>query len=73
MTAEGSSSELLALSGSDAAALGGDLAYRYARFGNLSDISFTPALAILSASGFGGSAQALQPLSSLQDASARLS
>jgi hypothetical protein len=54
-------------------AIGGDLAYRYNRFGNLSDISFTPALAILGASNFGSGAQTLQSLSSLQDSSARLS
>ena len=61
------------LSGSDTAAIGGDLAYRYNRFGTLSDISFAPALGILGASGFGATAQALQGLASLQDSSARLS
>jgi Ca2+-binding RTX toxin-like protein len=61
------------LSGSDTAALGGDLAYRYGLLGTLSDISFTPALGILSAAGFGTSAQNLQSLASLQDSSVRLS
>lgn len=61
------------LSGSDTAAIGGDLAYRLGRFGSLSDISLTPSLAILGAAGFGTSAQTLQSLASLQDASARLS
>lgn len=61
------------LSGSDTAAIGGDLAYRYNRLGTLSDISFTPALGILGASGFGTTAQTLQSLASLQDSSARLS
>ncbi len=61
------------LAGSDTAAIGGDLAYRYGRFGSLSDVSFTPALAILSASGFGTTAQNLQSLTALQDTSARLS
>lgn len=61
------------LSGSDTAALGGDLTYRYNRFGTLADISFTPAVGILSASGFGTTAQALQSLTSLQDSSPRLS
>jgi hypothetical protein len=61
------------LSGSDTAAIGGDLAYRYNRFGSLSDISFTPATAILGASTFGSASQALQSLGSLQDASTRLS
>jgi Ca2+-binding RTX toxin-like protein len=60
------------LSGSDTAALGGDLAYRYGRFGTLSDISFTPAIGILSAAGFGTSAQTLQSLAVLQDSTARL-
>jgi hypothetical protein len=61
------------LSGSDTAALGGDLAYRYNRSGALSDISYTPALGILGASTFGTAAQTLQSLGSLQDSSARLS
>ena len=61
------------LSGSDTAAMGGDLAYRYARAGGLSEISFTPAVGILSAAGFGTSAQTLQALATLQDSSARLS
>jgi Ca2+-binding RTX toxin-like protein len=74
MTTWALSNALLAqhLSGSDTAAIGGDLAYRYARFGTLSDISFTPALGILAAGGFGSSAQTLQTLASLQDSSARL-
>jgi trimeric autotransporter adhesin len=61
------------LGGSDTAAIGGDLAYRYGRVDSLSDISFTPALALLAAAGFGSSAQNLQALASLQDASPRLS
>jgi hypothetical protein len=61
------------LSGSDTAAIGGDLAYRYGRFDTLSDISFTPALAVLTAAGFGTAAQTLQALGSLQDSSPRLS
>jgi hypothetical protein len=60
------------LGGSDTAAIGGDLAYRYGRFDALSDISFTPAAALLAAGGFGTTAQALQSLGSLQDSSARL-
>lgn len=55
------------------AALGGDLAYRYNLFGTLSDISFTPSQGILSAAGFGSSAQTLQALASLQDGTPRLS
>jgi Ca2+-binding RTX toxin-like protein len=61
------------LSGSDTAAIGADFAYRYGRFGSLSDISFTPAVGILGSSGFGSSAQALQSSGSLADATPRLS
>jgi hypothetical protein len=61
------------LSGSDTAAIGGDLAYRYGRFDSLGDISFTPALALLAAGGFGTGTQTLQPIGSLQDSSPRLS
>jgi Ca2+-binding RTX toxin-like protein len=61
------------LSGSDTAAYGGDLAYRYNRFGSLSDISFTPALGILGDSSFGTSTQLLGSLSSLQNETVRLS
>jgi trimeric autotransporter adhesin len=61
------------VSGSDTAALGGDLAYRYNRFGTLSDISFAPALGILGTSTFGTAAQNLQNLTALQDTSPRLS
>lgn len=61
------------LSGSDTAALGGDLAYRYGRFGSLADVSLTPAQAILADASFGTAAQALLSLPTLQDASPRLS
>jgi hypothetical protein len=54
-------------------AVGGDLSYRYGRFGMLSDLSFTPAEAILSSSSFGTSAQTLQSLAGLQDPTPRLS
>lgn len=60
------------LTGSDSAAIGGDLAYRYHRFGNLADISFVPGVGLLSAPEFGSSAQPLLPLAGLQDTSARL-
>ncbi len=58
--------------GSDTAAMGGDLAYRYGLAGTLSDLSFNPALGILGASGFGSTVQNLQSLASLQDSSMRL-
>jgi Ca2+-binding RTX toxin-like protein len=65
--------QYVAGSGSDTAAIGGDLAYRYGRFGTLSDISYAPAAAILGASTFATAAQALQTLTSLQDSTPRLS
>jgi Ca2+-binding RTX toxin-like protein len=61
------------LSGSDTAAIGGDLAYRYGRDGTLGDVSFTVATGILGDTGFGSSAQELQGLASLQNSSPRLS
>lgn len=61
------------LTGSDTAALGGDLAYQYGRFGNETNLSFTPALGILSSASFGTATQTLQSLASLQDGSPRLS
>lgn len=60
------------VSGSDTAARGGDLAYRYNRFGTLSDISFTPAVSLLAAAGFGTTAQTLLATESLQDTTPRL-
>lgn len=61
------------LGGSDTSAYGGDLAYRYNRFGSLSDISFSPALGILGDDSFGGSAQLLSSLANLQNETVRLS
>ncbi len=61
------------LTGSDTAAIGGDLAYRYNRFGTLSDISFTPAQSILGNASFVTSSQTLQSIGSLQDTTPRLS
>ncbi|MFO1401338.1 MAG: YqiA/YcfP family alpha/beta fold hydrolase [Steroidobacteraceae bacterium] len=60
------------LSGSDAAAIGGELAYQYGRWGTLSALSFTPAQGVLGAAGFGSTAQGLLAPGSLQDASPRL-
>ena len=56
----------------DAAAIGADLAYQYAKNGNLTNISMTPAQAILSSPQFGSTAQALQSTAALQDGSVRL-
>lgn len=60
------------LNGSDSAALGGDLAWGYGRYGTLSDVSFAPATSILGAAEFGTVAQVLQTPAALQDASPRL-
>lgn len=60
------------LSGSDTAAIGGDLAYRYAKNGNLSSLSMTPAQALLADTQFGTASQNLLPTSALQDSSMRL-
>jgi Ca2+-binding RTX toxin-like protein len=61
------------LTGSDTAALGGDLAYQYGRFGNEANVSYTPAIGILGSANFGTAAQTLQSLTSLQDPTPRLS
>ena len=61
------------LGGSDSAAIGGDLAYEYARFGSLGAVSYTPALGILASGTFGQSAQTFQGTVGMQDASPRLS
>jgi Ca2+-binding RTX toxin-like protein len=60
------------LSGSDGAAIGGELAYQYGRWGTLSALSFTPAQGVLGAAGFGSTAQGLLAAGSLQDMSPRL-
>lgn len=59
------------LAGSDTAAIGGDLAYQYAKNGNLSTFSATPAQTLLASPQF-GAAQGLQNVAALQDASPRL-
>jgi hypothetical protein len=60
------------LSGSDTAAIGGDLAHRDGRDGTLADMSVTAVTGVLSDAGFGSSAQALQSLARLQNTSPRL-
>jgi Ca2+-binding RTX toxin-like protein len=60
------------LSSSDTAAIGGDFAYQYAKNGNLSNLSMTPAQALLAGAQFGLSTQNLQTTSALQDLSPRL-
>ena len=59
-------------SGSDASALGGDLAYQYGKNGNLANVSINPAQGILGSAQFGTTAQTLQPVANLQDSSPRL-
>jgi hypothetical protein len=61
------------LAGSDAAALGGDLAYQYGKNGTLAGIGLTPALGVLGDAALGTTAQSLASLSSLQTGSVRLS
>jgi Ca2+-binding RTX toxin-like protein len=58
--------------GSDAAALGGDLAYQYGNGGRLAGIGVTPAFGILDDPALGSSAQKLTPLSALQVGALRL-
>lgn len=60
------------ISGSDTAAIGGDLAYQYARNGNLTSLSMTPTQSLLADPLFGQSPQALQSSSALLDTSPRL-
>ena len=47
-------------SGSDTAALGGDLAYAYGKSGSLSDIASTQAQSVIGEAGFGAQAQAFK-------------
>ena len=62
------------LSGSDTAALGGDLAYQYGKpSGTLAGIGLTPAQSLLSDPNFGSTAQTLQSLVNLQIGTIRLS
>ena len=55
------------LSGSDDAALGGDLAYQYGVNGTVAGIGFDKAQDVLTSAQFGTQAQTLRPLASLQD------
>lgn len=60
------------LSGSDTAALGGDLAYQYGRNGTLAGIGVTAAQEVLGDAQFGAQAQTLRPLAGLQEGALRL-
>ncbi|MBI3524736.1 MAG: hypothetical protein HY066_09435 [Betaproteobacteria bacterium] len=61
------------LASSDNDALGGDLAYQYGKNGALAGIGLASAQSILGDAQFGAQAQALQPLSGLQEGAVRLS
>ncbi|MBI3526800.1 MAG: hypothetical protein HY067_02410 [Betaproteobacteria bacterium] len=61
------------LSGSDTAALGGDLAYQYGKSGPLTGIGLTPAQDVINSAQFGSSAQTLRTLAELQQGQIRLS
>jgi Ca2+-binding RTX toxin-like protein len=60
------------LSGSDDAALGGDLAYWYARNGRLAGVSLQSAQEVIGAPGFGSDAQTLRPFAGLQEGFVKL-
>ena len=60
------------LGASDVAAIGGELAYQYARKGSLSSLSLTPAQGILADAQFGLASQNLLAAGARQDASSRL-
>lgn len=60
------------LSGSDTAAIGGDLAYQYAKSGNLSAFSMNPSLSLVSNAQFGSVGQNLQPVANLKDTTVSL-
>jgi Ca2+-binding RTX toxin-like protein len=61
------------LTGADAAALGGDLAYCYGNKGSLAGISLSAAQQVIGASGFGSEAQSLRPFTGLQEGFVKLS
>ncbi|MEO8006196.1 MAG: calcium-binding protein, partial [Betaproteobacteria bacterium] len=61
------------LSGSDSAAIGGDLAYQYGKAGSLTGIGVAPAQDVINSAQFGSSAQTLHTLAELQQGATRLS
>jgi hypothetical protein len=60
------------LGSSDTAAIGGDLAYQYGRYGDMSGMSVNAAQSLLASAQFGSASQALQGGATLQDLSPRL-
>jgi hypothetical protein len=61
------------LSGADAFAIGGDLAYWFGKNGAFTGISLAAAQAAIGAPEFGSEAQQLHPFSGLQDGFVKLS
>ena len=61
------------LSGSDTAALGGDLAYRYGKTGTFAGMGFDPVQGILANASFGTASQTLQSAATLDTGLKRLS
>ncbi|WP_407278107.1 calcium-binding protein [Aromatoleum evansii] len=61
------------VSGSDTAAIGGDLAYQYGKNGTLAGIGVGAAQSVLGDAQFGVAAQTLQPLAQLQEGVVKLS
>jgi len=60
------------LGGSDDAAFGGDLAYRYGMTGTLAGTAWDAAHDTVAAAGFGAEKQKLQPLAELPDDAVKL-
>ncbi len=60
------------LFGADDAALGGDLAYQYGRYGNFANVGLTGAQSVLSGSQFAVGPQTFQSLQGLQEGVVRL-
>lgn len=60
------------LSGSDTAAIGGDLAYQYGKNASLSGIGLVPVQDVINSAQFGSSAQTLRTLAELQQGQTRL-
>lgn len=60
------------LNSSDTVAMGGDLAYQYAKTGSLSGFTMAPALNLVSNAQFGTVNQTLQPVANLKDATVSL-
>ena len=60
------------LSGSDSAAIGGDLAYQYGHQGSFAGLGTQSAFDNLAAQGFGVTAQTLKPFTGLQEGLVKL-